>query len=309
MNNYAPVLIITLNRYEHFMQCVESLSACTHADKTDLYIAFDYPLKDSHWDGYKKIENYIEKIHGFRKVNIIKRNINYGATKNLFDGMAEVFEKNDRIILSEDDNVFAPSFLKVVNTGLNTYKSRQDIFSISAYNSPLPMPSWYKHNVYLITGFTAWGVGVWKDKWNKIDWSLDSFNAMLSKKENYKILIKYYQRYLPQLLEIRDTGVITVDGFIFLYLLDKKMYSVYTAKSRVRNMGHDGSGEHCGQSEIYANQKIYEGFDNVYFPSDLHPDKKLIDLISKHIQLPFIQRIKGLIPAPIRMTLRRICKK
>ena len=37
MNNFAPVLIPTLCRYDHLKRCIESLSACTHAEKTDLY--------------------------------------------------------------------------------------------------------------------------------------------------------------------------------------------------------------------------------------------------------------------------------
>ena len=44
--NYTPILIPTLNRYNHLKRCVESLAKCTHADKTDLYIALDYPLKE-----------------------------------------------------------------------------------------------------------------------------------------------------------------------------------------------------------------------------------------------------------------------
>ena len=55
----SPVLIITLNRYEHFRSCVMSLSMCLNADKTDLYIALDFPIKEIHWEGYFKIENFI----------------------------------------------------------------------------------------------------------------------------------------------------------------------------------------------------------------------------------------------------------
>lgn len=39
---YYPVLIPTLNRFQHFKECVESLAVCTHADKTELLIGLDY---------------------------------------------------------------------------------------------------------------------------------------------------------------------------------------------------------------------------------------------------------------------------
>jgi len=306
MHNFAPVLIPTLNRHVHFKRCVESLSLCTHADKTDLFIFLDYPLKDMHWEGYELIKAYLPNIKGFKTVNVIEREKNYGAVDNFFKSLEYVFERYDRMIFSEDDNVFAPSFLKFVNDGLSTYEHRPDIFSISGYNNPFPMPVWYKHDAYLKTAFTAWGVGAWREKWNKVDWSLDSYNSMLSKKENFKELKNNYLRYLPLLLNIRDTGVITGDGFLFLYLLDKNMYSVYPVQTRVRNTGHDGFGEHCGYSDTYVNQKIYEGFEDSYLPSALQPDIQLLDYLLRQIQPTLIEKIKGLIPASIRKKLRKI---
>jgi hypothetical protein len=308
MNQLAPVLIPTLNRYLHFKRCIESLAACHGADKTVLYIAFDYPSFESQWEGYKKNELFIDQIKGFKEINVIKRSENFGTRRNLVDARSIIFEKYDRLILSEDDNEFAALFLKFLNEGLTTYEKRQDIFAVTGYNSPFTMPSWYKHDVYLRTGFAAWGVGIWRDKWNKVDWSLESFNSMLIKKENYRKLKKYYQRYLPQLLKIRETGIITGDGFLFLYLLDKKMYSVYPVKSRVRNTGHDGSGENCGYSEEYLKQEKYEGLDDIFLPPDLQVDEKLTDYIMNQIKIPLMLKIKQRIPTSLRLTIRNVFK-
>ena len=35
--NCAPILIPTLNRYEHLRKCLESLSLCTLADLTEVF--------------------------------------------------------------------------------------------------------------------------------------------------------------------------------------------------------------------------------------------------------------------------------
>lgn len=52
--DYTPIMIPTLCRYEHFRRCLESLQRRTHANETDVYVGLDYPAKESHWDGYKK---------------------------------------------------------------------------------------------------------------------------------------------------------------------------------------------------------------------------------------------------------------
>lgn len=309
MNNFAPVLIPTLNRHVHFKRCVESLSACTHADKTDLFIAFDYPLNESHWPGYEIIKAYLPNIKGFKTVNIIERENNYGVVDNFLKSLEYVFKIYGRIIFSEDDNFFAPSFLAFVNKGLSVYESRADIFSVSGYNSPIKMPAWYQYDGCLRTGFTAWGVGIWRHKWQEVDWSLKFFNSMFEKKKNIKVLKKYYLRYYPQLLKIRDTGVITGDGLLFLYLLDKNMFSLYPVQSRVRNTGHDGSGEHCGDSDIYMNQHIYEGMKEPHLPLDIQPDPKLTKYILKQRQLSVIEKLKMHIPSNIRKMLKKYLKK
>lgn len=304
MNIYAPVLIITLNRYEHFKRCVESLSACTDADKTDLYIAFDSPAKENHWEGYWRIEDYLTKIQGFKSVIIFKRSENFGPVKNHLEAQSKIFEKYDRVIFSEDDNVFGPSFLRFVNNGLMTYENRPDIFSISGYNYPFALPSCYKHDAYLITAFSAWGVGIWKDKWDKVDWSIENYITTLNKKENYRKIKRNYQIWFHDLLKIRDTGVITGDSLLILYLLENNMYSVFPVKSRVQNTGHDGSGINCGPSTIYINQQIYRGIEEVSFQQNLEPNRKVIIKFSKYLKKPLIDTIIGLIPNPIRKLKR-----
>ena len=57
---YAPILIPTLCRDEHFIRCIESLKKNSWAEYTDVYVALDFPAKESHWDGYKKICTYLE---------------------------------------------------------------------------------------------------------------------------------------------------------------------------------------------------------------------------------------------------------
>ena len=48
---YAPIYIPTLCRYEHFKQCIESLAQCEGASETEVYVALDYPAKESHLEG------------------------------------------------------------------------------------------------------------------------------------------------------------------------------------------------------------------------------------------------------------------
>ena len=78
---YAPVLIPTLNRYEHLRQCLESLSKCTLAEETEVYIALDYPPSDKYVEGWQKTRGYLYSIGNmnFKKIHLIERTENYGT--------------------------------------------------------------------------------------------------------------------------------------------------------------------------------------------------------------------------------------
>ena len=114
IRQFSPVLIPTLNRYTHFKKCIISLSKCKHADKTDLIISLDFPLKDIHWEGYNKIKEFLPKIRGFKSVYIIERKINFGPINNYFESRKEVLNSYDKIIFSEDDNTFSPNLGLVI---------------------------------------------------------------------------------------------------------------------------------------------------------------------------------------------------
>ena len=170
--NLAPVTIPTLCRYEHFKRCIETLSRCTLAGKTEVYVALDYPAKESHWGGYNKIKDYLlshkEDNLGFKKLIVIQRSRNYGLGEegNIMTLRKEIFSRYDRVITSEDDNEFSPNFLVYMNKGLEKFKDNPDIFAICGFYHGEDLGD-YQHNYYVDYGTCAWGIAYWKDKYEK----------------------------------------------------------------------------------------------------------------------------------------------
>lgn len=256
--NYAPILIPTLNRYNHLKRCVESLAKCTHADKTDLFIALDYPLKEEHWEGYRKIKEYVSSIEGFNTVTIIQRDHNYGPVENFSNAQNEIYEKYDRIICSEDDNEFAPNFLDYINKGLEIYYNDDDVQYICGYNYKVKIPQKYKYNTYFSNAFSAWGYGSWRHKQDRFIYDVDEIISFLKNPINaYRSAIVPFHVLLG-LLAIVKTGNITGDRNAVFNNLKNNTLCLFPRLSLVRNMGHDGSGEHCYAEDYnyFAKQEI-----------------------------------------------------
>ena len=80
--NYAPILIPTLNRYEHLRRCVESLAKNKLAKESELVIGLDYPPQEKYQEGWEKIKEFLPTISGFGKVTILSADKNIGAVNN-----------------------------------------------------------------------------------------------------------------------------------------------------------------------------------------------------------------------------------
>ena len=249
--NYAPVVIPTLNRFEHFKKCIESLSACTWSEYTDVYVGLDYPNKEHHWDGYKKIETYLSNCGNmnFKKIHVIKRPYNYGIgiNGNFTDLRKEVFSYYDRVICSEDDNVFSPCFLVYMNKGLELFKDDKSILAINGYrhfyNIQIGKNTYFRQNV----DFSAWGYGIWKDRVESYqNLNNEYFKSKLSKTIFLKVLKNGNNRAI-QYLHCCDKkwDKRMTDNILSVYAAINDYNVIMPSVSLVRNMGFDGSGVNC----------------------------------------------------------------
>jgi len=292
MKHFAPILIPTLNRFEHFQGCIESLSRCNYANKSDLFIALDYPLNETHVAGYRKIISYLPKINGFNSLTVIKREENFGARKNLDNVREEIFKHYDKIIVSEDDNEFSPNFLEYINDGLDFYEKKLNVFAICGYNYPIKISKNYNADIYFWKGMSGWGYGIWKNRWEEIDWEIENLKKYLSKEENIKKIDNVAGHLLPALRQIIDTDYITNDTMVTYNLIKKEMYCVFPTISKVRNIGNDGSGLHCGKDLILSEQQIDEGMNMPNFTSNIHENLEINRSLRKYFSRKLYHRFR-----------------
>ena len=123
----APVIIPTLNRYDHLKRCIESLERCTGVEYTKLYVGLDYPPSAKYEEGWKKVHQYLQykcKNNKFNEIVILEKDTNLGAVKNIEELETFISQKYGRFIFTEDDNEFSPNFLDFINQGLERYNHR-----------------------------------------------------------------------------------------------------------------------------------------------------------------------------------------
>jgi len=258
MRLVSPILISVYNRENHFCNCINSIAKNELLKDSHLFIAIDYPLNEKDYIANKNIIDFAKNIKGPKKLDILIRSKNYGSYRNIFDAIDEILKIYDTFIFSEDDNVFSPHFLSFVNSGLENYYDRNDIFSISGYNYPIKIPNDYKQSVYIWQGLSAWGFGTWKHKWNIVDRNIKQVETWLKNKEHLKKLDKVAQHYRYALKTMALKNIINGDGYYSSYLVENDMYSIFPIKTFVKNFGHDGSGNNKFLSNEFTKQELNE---------------------------------------------------
>lgn len=255
-NKYAPIVIPTLNRFEHLKKCLESLEHCTGAEKTDVYISLDYPPSNKYVEGWRKIDIYLkekEKKNSFSKLIVIRREQNYGAcgkNSNMVVTLKEISKFSDRYIFTEDDNIFSPNFLEYINWGLNKFKDDQRIFAICGFKNV--DTSDFKNNVYMSNSvFSAWGYGTWVDRRKK----LDLFNdfSIIKKEIDKYTLCDIFSKKITKVYSLlyQYTNKQLFDDFLVSLIPEKERWCVFPRENMVRNYGWDGTGTHGGSAEAF----------------------------------------------------------
>lgn len=257
VKKYAPVIIPTLNRYEHFKRCLESLEKCTGSQYTEVYVGIDYPPSEKYKEGWEKICEYLaskEKEHCFKKLHVIKRAKNCGVGHPRSNGnllVSLIKENYESYIFTEDDNEFSPCFLDFMNKAIVKYKDNPKVFSVSGYNQAEFQVS--TSDVIFVYDNSAWGQARWL---NKEKPEANYLYKVLKKPSNVIKLWKAYPILLKLSLSLIRRNKFYGDASHTVMCICEDKYQVRPSLSLARNWGNDGSGLHSGVSQKFSKQII-----------------------------------------------------
>lgn len=268
LDQYAAIVIPTLNRYEHFVECIESLLASPCARYTELYVGVDYPPAEKYVEGNQRIKEYLcDGIEGFAHTYIYNHEINLGADKNIEFLINEVIKTHETFIFTEDDNVFSSNYLEYINRALCEYHSDPSVVAISGYNYPMSKVGSSEEIYFNSTYFAAFGFATWKDKFFKmreemsVNWIHNVYNnrkfmRLLGKKtpNQFCNFVKAMVEYTTPIE--REDGVWKMDMTYGVYMACNNLRMVFPAISKVKNNGYDGSGVNCDVMTFDADKKV-----------------------------------------------------
>ncbi|MGE1130501.1 glycosyltransferase [Bacillus wiedmannii] len=280
----APVIIFVYNRPEHTIQTIEALSKNELARESNIFIFSDAAKNEESVEKVKVVRDYIDSVEEkkyFKSFTITKSEVNKGLAKSVIHGVSEIISKYGKVIVLEDDLITAPDFLTYMNDALDYYCNLEKVWSISGYNIPIAFPKDYKSEIYYSYRGCSWGWATWKNRWDQVDWDVKDYVEFKSSRR-LKNRFNRGGRDMANMLDSQMEGIIDSWAIRWCYTQSKRnLLTVYPVKSRVKNIGLDGSGTHSGITAHYnveidksftkcsfddpdLNQEILKNFQNHY---------------------------------------------
>jgi hypothetical protein len=247
----APVALFVFNRPEHTRRTVESLLANDRSAQTPLVIFSDGARGEKDVPKVEAVRDYIRGVSGFMDVRVVERAENRGLADSVIGGVTEVIDRNDRVIVLEDDMETSPFFLDYMNRALDKYSIADKVYSIHGYSFPADMSKVHTDTFFLKEA-GCWGWATWKRAWNDfcpdarqlIDWlRTKGMERSFDHDGNHS-----YMRMLERQARGRiDSWAIRWRASVFL----REGLTLWPRVSLVRNFGMDGSGVHSASTSYW----------------------------------------------------------
>ena len=301
------IALFVYNRPEHTHEVLKGLQ---RNNISKLYIFSDGFKDEKDKDSVEKVRNLIDSIDWY-ETEIIKNKINKGLANSIVYGVNYVLEKYTRIIVLEDDCVPSDDFIVFMEKCFEKYEDNEKVMNITGYSLPINIPSDYPYDIYFSYRSSSWGWGTWRRAWKYFDRN----KLILEEIEKSYGLIKKINRVsedlIPMLKNQINDKLDSWAVFWAINIVKNNGVCVNPIKSKIKNIGHDGTGTHCGTNNRYSKVKlIKEDIDLLNLPDKVIIDDLIIKKYKKFFHISLKSKIKVEISSILKlMRLYKFVKK
>ena len=293
MISKAPIGISTYARPDHLRLTVEALMANELASDTVVYVFSDAPQKGDE-EKVDEVRTYLSSIQpNFKDFIVVERTENSRIANNR-GGMKEMANLFGRLIFIEEDVLTAPNFLSFMNEGLEKYSGNKDVLNISAYVPPIVAAHSIANEAFTLPRFNAWGFATWGDR-------LDSILKGVEKQKFKRKAISWSNRhfcrdigddFIKMAMKDFNGEIDAFDVKAMVYQFMNNMLTIYPPSSLVNNIGFDGSGLHCNDTDRFDVQLNHSINQSIEFPINLEPRKDLMKANRRFRKMKIENRVK-----------------
>lgn len=235
-----PVVLFTFNRPE-LTEVI--LRRVIEANPSRIYFVQDGPREtaESDWELVRQVRNLVQLIPAWIEVIPIFSDRNLGLPARFLTALDDVFSREERAVIIEDDCLVELSFFQFASRCLELYQSNEEVFIVSAHR-PVSLPG--SSRVVFDEVTRVWGWATWADRWKAFRESppIDLEDLDVRKKLLSTVRSRT-SRLMARNLFNRETLSHSWAVGLTAYSLQAGLLGVSPPKNAVENMGAS-SGTH-----------------------------------------------------------------
>ena len=243
----TAIAIFGYRRPNHLRQVINSLTTQSVPCQSPVYLFLDGPRRNENSEQVEACKEIGLEMKQKLPIRIVSSDKNQGLYNSITTGVTRILGEYERVIVLEDDIVTSPHFLEYMLEGLNCYAETDRVAAIHAYLPPIKetLPE-----TFFLRGADCWGWGTWRDRWSLYRDDAKSMATEIRKAGLSKAFNLGGRVPNLDLLDACADGrskswAIRWHASCFL----AERYTLHPGRSLVRNIGLDGSGEHCRPSK------------------------------------------------------------
>ncbi len=265
----VPICLFTYNRLEELQQTVEALKRNFLACESELFIFSDGAKTPDAEPKVTAVRAYLKTISGFKSVTIEESPTNRGLANSIISGVSRMVHQYGKVIVLEDDLITTPNFLNFLNHALDYYQDHPQIMSVSGYTMDLPSLKNHESDFYLGYRAASWGWGIWKDRWELVDWDMKSYRSF---KWDFLRQVQFMRggMDMPYMLWKQMNGRLDSWAIRLGYCqFEKDLLTVFPSKSKLKSIGFGDDATHTTSNQRFTT-KLDEEL-KTEFDFDPHP--------------------------------------
>lgn len=290
----APIVLFVYNRPVQTEIVLQSLSNCQYADASELYIFSDAAKNAAAETKVNEVRRIIDNPlwkEKFDIIHVIKAEQNNGLAKSVISGVTQVINQHGRVIVVEDDNRVAVDFLDYMNRGLDFYCNNSHVGMIGGYTVPMQFPAFYDKDIFAMGRGSSYAWGTWKNRWDEVDWEVKDYETFRHDRKARKRFAEYGSDRLYMLDKQVQRGLNSWAIRFSYTMFRHDWFAILPTKTRVANIGFDGTGVHNVAGDNRFNVAIEENllpvqFENVEIEDEIK--KEFIKLFT----IPYRLKVK-----------------
>ena len=283
----SPVLLVGFNRPDYLQKVFNQIKRY----KPDrFYVAIDGPREyvQGEREKCRECQQIINQIDWDCDLNTMFREKNVGCGFGVSGAASWAFEKEDSLIILEDDCVPVDSFFKFCEMMLEKYENDTRVWQVAG-RSYHPNSKFFEHSDYIFSHYPhVWGWATWKRCWEQFDFNMKdlpeylSLGGSLNTSGSKKLGVRENRKFKMVYDDIKSIELYQTWDYQWGYLLAKNNgLSIVPKKNLVHNIGAVGTHASKNQKPDIPSEEMSLDIRHPHFviPSreyDLYHGKKVV---------------------------------